>query len=283
MNWKTEEEKRKRYAAQQTGSGQVKAPENLNLSDVDRANRALQEHIGGGYQYGNQAALDSAYEKWLNRGDFEFDISRDPFFQQYKDQYSALGKLAMEDTVGQVSALTGGYANSYAQTAGQQAYNQYMQQLNGIMPEVYSMSRGNYDAEGQQLLNEISMLESQKANDYNQWRDWLSYLQSDAQYKQQLELAKSSGGGSGGSGGSSATEETKHILDTVPKSVMDELKDVAAVGDMDELDRRIAQMLGTILTEDQAIALEDFFGVSEISGGGGFLSKLWGGLSGLFN
>lgn len=279
----TEEEKKKKYGVLQTGSGQVKAPDDLNLSDADRAKRGLEEYVGIGYNYGNQDALDSAYENWLNRGDFEYDLSRDPFYQQYKDQYTALGKLAMEDTVGQVSALTGGYANSYAQTAGQQAYNQYMQQLNSIMPEVYSMAKSNYDAEGQQLLNEISLLESQKANDYNQWRDWLSYLQSDAQYKEQLELAKSTASSGGGSGGSSSTEETKHILDTVPKSVMDELKDVAAVGDMDELDRRIAQMLGTILTEDQAIALEDFFGVSEISGGSGFLSKLWGGLSGLFN
>lgn len=37
--------------------------------------------------------------------------------------------------------LTGGYASSYAQTASQQAYDRYMQELAELMPELESSAR----------------------------------------------------------------------------------------------------------------------------------------------
>lgn len=39
-------------------------------------------------------------------------------------------KMAMEDTIGQASAMTGGYANSYAQTVGQQEYARVLDSMN---------------------------------------------------------------------------------------------------------------------------------------------------------
>lgn len=172
---------------------------------VEQANAMLRNHINdkpGAFVFGNQGMLDQAYADYLNREGFTYDMSRDPFYQQYREQYSALGKLAMEDTMGQAASLTGGYGNSYAQTVGQQAYNNYMMQLNNMLPELYSMSRSNYDAEGQQLLNNIALLEGQKQSDYtqhqnemNDWYNWLNYLQSDARYKEQKALAGSGGGG----------------------------------------------------------------------------------------
>ena len=42
----------------------------------------------------------------------------------------------MEDTLGKAAALTGGYASSYAQSAGQQAYNGYLQELAALVPEL---------------------------------------------------------------------------------------------------------------------------------------------------
>ena len=120
---------------------------------------SVQEQLAqkpGEFEWDRQAELDEKTKAWINRDKFEYDMGADPMYQKYKEQYTALGKLAMEDTVGQVSSLTGGYANSYAQTAGQQSYQNYMDQLNNMMPELYSMARSNYDAEGQQLYNEIA-------------------------------------------------------------------------------------------------------------------------------
>lgn len=50
----------------------------------------------------------------------------------------------MEDTVGNASMLTGGYANSYAVTAGQQAYDSYMSKLNDKIPELEQRAYERY-------------------------------------------------------------------------------------------------------------------------------------------
>jgi hypothetical protein len=163
---------------------------------------SVQEQLAqkpGEFEWERQAELDEMTNAWINRDKFEYDMGADPMYQKYKEQYAALGKMAMEDTVGQVSSLTGGYANSYAQTAGQQSYQNYMDQLNSMMPEFYGMARSNYDAEGQQLYNEIAMLEGQRAQAYNEYQadvnDWYNYLS----FLQQEEARRSSGGGGGGS------------------------------------------------------------------------------------
>lgn len=149
------------------------------------------------FEWENQELLDQKTNDWLNREKFSYDIGSDPMYQQYKEQYSALGKLAMEDTMGQASALTGGYANSYAQTVGQQAYQQYMDQLNAMVPELYSMARSNYEAEGQDLYNQIALLEGQRSQAFSEHQaelsDWYNYLS----FLQQREASYRSSGGGG--------------------------------------------------------------------------------------
>ena len=73
----------------------------------------------------------------MGREPFKYDVNTDELYKQYMDKYSALGKKAMEDTIGKSTALTGGYANSYAQVAGQQAYNDYMSKASDMIPELY--------------------------------------------------------------------------------------------------------------------------------------------------
>lgn len=163
----------------------------------------------GEFEWEQQGVLDEKTNAWINRDKFEYDMGADPMYQKYKEQYTALGKLAMEDTVGQVSSLTGGYANSYAQTAGQQSYQNYMEQLNNMMPELYSMARSNYDAEGQQLYNEIALLEGQRSQAYNEYQadvnDWYNYLN----FLQNEEASRRS---SGGGGSSTASSVPDHVL-----------------------------------------------------------------------
>ena len=61
-----------------------------------------------------QYLWDEALQAYLNREDFQYDVNADALYQQYKDRYVELGKDAMEDTMGQAAALTGGYGSSYA-------------------------------------------------------------------------------------------------------------------------------------------------------------------------
>ncbi|MEA5143340.1 MAG: peptidoglycan-binding domain-containing protein [Oscillibacter sp.] len=65
--------------------------------------------------------LRRLYEKIAGRKVFSYDPGKDALFGQYADEYVRQGKQAMADTVGKAASLTGGYASSYGQTAGQEA------------------------------------------------------------------------------------------------------------------------------------------------------------------
>ena len=99
------------------------------------------------------ASANDWLSKYENRDPFSYDFNTDALYNQYKDQYVQMGNMAMLDTIGQASAMTGGYGNSYAQMVGQQTYNQYLNQLNEIMPELYDRAYSRYNQEGQDMLN----------------------------------------------------------------------------------------------------------------------------------
>lgn len=103
-------------------------------------------------------------EQYNNRDPFSYDMASDGLYQQYADQYIRLGNQAMQDTLGQAAALTGGYNSSYAQNAGQQAYQGYLDRLNDIVPELYEQARGLYAQEGNEILQKAQLA----AQGYNQ-------------------------------------------------------------------------------------------------------------------
>ena len=141
----------------------------------------------GEYKGAYDQQLQDIYDKIMNREKFSYDLSGDPLWQQYKDQYTQKGRMAMLDTMGQAAALTGGYGSSYGQAVGQQQYNAYMQQLAAVMPELYDRARSAYDAEGNRMLQEYELTGDLASNDYSKYQDaynrWLaerSYAQGNA-------------------------------------------------------------------------------------------------------
>ena len=128
--------------------------------------------------------LEALYDEIVNRRPFSYNINEDALYQQYKDQYVAQGKLAMQDTMGQTAALTGGYGNSYGQNLGQQAYQGYLRQLNNIVPELYSLAQNRYDQEGQKLMNQYTMLGDMADTEYGRYQDRLNQYRQDLSYAQ---------------------------------------------------------------------------------------------------
>lgn len=116
-------------------------------------------------------AAKQAMDKFMNRDKFTYDLNGDALYQQYKDQYINQGKLAMQDTIGQAAAMTGGYGNSYAQSVGQQTYQGYLQQLNDKVPELYQLALDQYNQEGENLLNQYGLLADRENTDYSRYRD----------------------------------------------------------------------------------------------------------------
>ena len=132
----------------------------------------------------DRRSLDEIIQKILNREAFSYDLNGDALYQQYKDKYIQQGKMAMQDTMGQAAAMTGGYGNSYASTAGNQAYQAHLQNLNDIVPELYQMAYDRYNQEGQDMYNQYSLLANDMEQQYNMWMDEGNRLMSDRDYYQ---------------------------------------------------------------------------------------------------
>lgn len=145
---------------------------------VQQAQLTLRNQLRpGGYQSQWQTQLDDTMKRIMNREKFNYDLNGDALYQQYKDQYITGGKLAMMDTMGQASALTGGYGNSYAQGVGQQAYQGYLQGLNDKIPELYQLALDSYNREGDALMQQYGLLQDREAQDYGMFQDNMALVQ----------------------------------------------------------------------------------------------------------
>ena len=152
---------------------------------VKQANAMLQQHIAnkpGAYQSPWENQINDYLNQIQNRDPFSYDMNSDALYNQYKDQYIQQGRMAMMDTMGQAAAMTGGYGNSYAQTVGQQAYNQYLGQLNEVMPELYGMAYDRYQQEGQDLLNMYGIYMDRENQEYGRYQDELGNWNNQLNY-----------------------------------------------------------------------------------------------------
>lgn len=130
--------------------------------------------------------LTSALDRLTNREKFNYDFNADPMYQMYKDQYTKLGNEAAMNAAADVSALTGGYGNSYAATAAAQAGQQYLTKLNERIPELYSAAMNKYLMEGDQLKDTYSTLADADNRDYGKYRDDVA----DNQWQQSFDYGK---------------------------------------------------------------------------------------------
>lgn len=170
------------------------APVQTAGSDVvAQAQQYLNQQLGGYKgQYGSQ--ITDLVAQIQNRPKFEYDVNTDPLYLQLRDIWKQDGLMAMEDTVGQMAQLTGGYGNSHAQMAGQQVYNGYLRQVNEMVPQLKEAARADHDAETDVLLRNLGLLMDQDNTDYARWMDELNRQYqmdrdalSDERYKQEWE------------------------------------------------------------------------------------------------
>ena len=123
------------------------------------------------------------YEQLSTRPAFSYDAASDPLVAQRREQYVANGKRAMQDTVGRAAALTGGYASTYAESAGQQAYDASLSRMDDVIPELYALAHDRYEAEGEALLDRLAVASAMAERDYDRHRDEVA----DARYEAERE------------------------------------------------------------------------------------------------
>lgn len=129
-----------------------------------------------------QSQIDELTEAILGRDPFEYNYLEDPNYQQYEESYTRSGQRAMQDTLGQVAARTGGLASSYATTASQQTYDNYMAQLADKIPELRQAAYAMYQDEGDTMRANLDMLLALEQGDYAKYQDLLGQYNTDRNF-----------------------------------------------------------------------------------------------------
>lgn len=158
--------------------------EKKTLTDAEKARQeALASDAAkpGEYTSKWQQQLDAAMDKILNREAFSYDLNGDALYRQYKDRAVKNGRLAMMDTMGQAAAMTGGYGSSYAQSAGQQAYQKQMDTLTDQAAQLYDRARQDYDRQVQMDRDRYDILRQRENSSYNQYKQGLSSWETENQ------------------------------------------------------------------------------------------------------
>lgn len=95
------------------------------------------------------------------------DWTKGSQYQALANRYGNNGRMSMQDALGQVASRTGGLASSYATTAAQQQYNQYMAQLEEVARQMYSQDRSD-------LLDNANLYRNLANDEYDRYRDSLA-------------------------------------------------------------------------------------------------------------
>ena len=127
---------------------------------VDKINSVL-DQAQGTYNSDYSAEIDDAVRNLQN---WKYDPTQDASYQALQEMYQNNGRQAMQDTLGQISARTGGLASSYAGNAAAGAYENYMRQLAGYLPQ-YEQNAYERQVTG---LNALQNAENQN---YQRWAD----------------------------------------------------------------------------------------------------------------
>lgn len=142
-----------------------------------------------GKAMGMDAGIRSALGDYA--GSSYSDYLAGPEYRDLADQYRQRGQLAMEDTLGTASQMSGGLDSSYALAAAQQAYNGYMSNLQDAAQAAYKQQMADKSGQlaalqGQQLNylgaygDDYSRAEGTYNNDQNFMYNWYQLAQNQA-------------------------------------------------------------------------------------------------------
>ena len=157
--------------AKQAGQAQQGYQPSQNVTQAQQQLQQVQAAKPQGYNSKYGAQLDNIMNQIQNPQEFKYSFDGDELFKYYADLYSQNGRQASMDAMGQAAALTGGYGNSYAQQAGNQAYDEWMRSLYDRGMDLYDRAYQQYRDQQGDLLNQYNVLANQDQNEYGRYRD----------------------------------------------------------------------------------------------------------------
>lgn len=146
--------------------------------------------------------LDALYGALIGREPFRYRAEEDPLYRSYAERYIHNGRMAMMDSTARAASLTGGYGSSYAQSVGQQQYDEYLRALSEAVPELYGRAWEQYQAQGQAMKDAYQLGLQRWEADYARDRDAMedqrradesAYQRQKENYRQLYQLILSTG------------------------------------------------------------------------------------------
>ncbi len=121
-----------------------------------------------------------------NREAFSYNPLEDDLYNIYAGEYGRLGDAAMNDTLAEYAAMTGGMPSSYAMSAAQQAKSRYDQELQNIIPTLQEAAYNRYQNDFNSSYQLLSALSDLDVGDYNRFSKRMSDGLSISQYLSEL-------------------------------------------------------------------------------------------------
>ena len=142
---------------------------------MSRANAYGGNYGGGRAQDIANQILGMNYNDWTQGGEYA----------SLADRYSDQGRAAMQNTLGQISSRTGGLASSYATTAAQQQYNEYISMLEEVARQMYDNDRSD-------MMDNFNMMRTLENDEYARQQDALDRQQAaqDDAFSRQMAAAE---------------------------------------------------------------------------------------------
>ena len=173
VDWTAEEQKAE-AAGDYQGARQAELNHNMKNTDLNLgyANTYNYNQIPG-YQSTYKPKISDLVDSIQN-----YDYNKFLGTNEYgalKGQYERQGQRAMQDTLGDAAARTGGMASSYAVTAGQQAYGNQMSALEAAALEMYQNKKND-------MRTDLSMYQGLDNTDYSRYADQLAQNNANRQF-----------------------------------------------------------------------------------------------------
>ena len=154
-----------------------KTPTSIQQADA-YLSKSLKQIQSGKTSFSDE--IQDMMDKITNREKFSYDVDNDQLFQQALASAMNSGKQAMQDTIGQASALTGGFGSSYATSAGNQAYNAFIEDAYDNLPQYYQMAMEAYQMEGDEMYRQLGMYTDADDREYSRL---LNAYEATSQYR----------------------------------------------------------------------------------------------------
>ena len=154
---------------------------------------------GGGYDNAYESQIQSILDNILNQKAFDIntDANYKTLYDLYNQSYQQNANRAARDAMGSLAAMTGGYGNTYAQTAGSQAYDTIMQGMNDNNLNLMDIAYNMYLDDLKDQYNQLAAVTGLEQADYAKYLDeWNQNYRlnrdaiEDARYADELAYAR---------------------------------------------------------------------------------------------